>query len=38
MDPDAAAYVGTEVLNNIEMSGMPEHRLHLKIGAIIILI
>ena len=25
MDPDDAAYVGTEVLNNIEMSGMPEH-------------
>ena len=25
MDPDAAAYVRTEVLNNIEMSGMPEH-------------
>ena len=38
MDPDDVAYVGTEVLNNIEMSGMPEHRLLLKIGAIIILI
>ena len=38
MDPDDAAYVGTEVLNNIEMSGMPEHRLLLKVGAIIILI
>ena len=25
MDPDDAAYVGTEVLNNIEMSGMSEH-------------
>ena len=33
MDPD-----DTEVLNNIEMSGMPEHQLLLKIGAIIILI
>ena len=38
MDPDDAAYVGTEVLNNIEMSGMPEHRLLLKVGLIIILI
>ena len=38
MDPDDAAYVGTEVLNNIEMSGMPEHRLLLKVDAIIILI
>ena len=38
MDPDDASYVGTEVLNNIEMSGMPEHQLLLKIGAIIILI
>ena len=38
MDPDDAAYVGTEVLNTIEMSGMPEHRLLLKVGAIIILI
>ena len=37
MDPDDAAYMGTEVLNNIEMSGMPEHRLLLKVGAIIIL-
>ena len=27
MDPDDVAYVGTEVLNNIEMSGMPEHQL-----------
>ena len=25
MDPDDAAYVGTEVLNNIKMSAMPEH-------------
>ena len=25
MDPDDAAYVGTEVLNKIEMSGIPEH-------------
>ena len=25
MDPDDVAYVGTEVLNNIEMRGMPEH-------------
>ena len=25
MDPDDAAYVGTEVLNNIEMRGMPVH-------------
>ena len=38
MDPDDVAYVGTEVLNNIEMSGMPEHQLLLKIGTIIILI
>ena len=38
MDPDDVAYVGTEVLNNIEMNGMPEHRLLLKIGALIILI
>ena len=38
MDPDDAAYVGTEVLNNIEMSGMPEHQLLLRVGAIIILI
>ena len=38
MDPDDAAYVGTEVLNNIELSGMPEHQLLLKVGAIIILI
>ena len=37
MDPDDVAYVGTEVLNNIEMSGMPEHQLLLKIGTIIIL-
>ena len=38
MDPDDDAYMGTDVLNNIEMSGMPEHRLLLKVGAIIILI
>ena len=38
MDPDDAAYVGTEVLYTIEMSGMPEHRLFLKVGAIIILV
>ena len=38
MDPDDAAYVGTEGLNNIETSGMPEHQLLLKFGAIIILI
>ena len=25
MDPDDAAYVGTEVSNNIEMRGMTEH-------------
>ena len=25
MDPDDVAYVGMEVLNNIEISGMPEH-------------
>ena len=37
MDPDDDAYMGTEVLNNIEMSGMPEHQLLLKVGAIIIL-
>ena len=30
--------MGTEVLDNIEMSGMPEHRLLLKVGAIMILI
>ena len=38
MDPDDVAYVGTEVLNSIGMSGIHEHRLLLKIGAIIILI
>ena len=38
MDPDDVAYVGTEVLNNIEMSGMPEHHLLLKIGANIIIL
>lgn len=37
LDPDQAAAFQTEFLNSIEYSGLPQHHLHLKKGAVILL-
>lgn len=37
VDPDQALAFPTEYINNIECSGLPQHKLDIKVGAPILL-